>query len=144
MKKYIGLLILGLSLSSPAFAEWDTSTCTNRGGKIVTGSSNNQKFCRSNAKMNWWSANVWCQKHGGQLADIANACPGASLSWGSSCDNIPYSLDGIPDGNFGWLKHTQLTETAGEAWSVSKHGGWGVGLVRRSFEVAAYALCEQK
>ena len=74
MKKYIGLIGLGLILSTQSVATtWTDANCTNRGGTIVTTNSGT-KFCRSNAAMNWWRANVWCQRHGGQLASAQSVC----------------------------------------------------------------------
>ena len=76
--KYIGLFVLCLSLVNPVKAEWNNENCTSRGGTIVN--VNSRSFCQSGRAMNWWSANIWCSKHGGHLPSYADLCPGAANS----------------------------------------------------------------
>ena len=95
MKKYI-ILLLSLCVALPVYAEWTTENCTNRGGYIATGELNGKSFCVSKVKMNWWSANVWCQKHGGQLASATHVCPGTPLTEQRPCSNMHQGGCGTP------------------------------------------------
>ena len=87
MKKYIMIFVLEISVVSTAMAAtWTKENCTDRGGTVV--SITGGTFCRSNITMNWWSANVWCQKHGGKLAGIADLCPGTAPAAGQNCPDL--------------------------------------------------------
>ena len=59
--------IIGLMSISVAYAKCDGGTeITNSVGTI---------FCRSNVKMNWWSAYSWCKANGREMATIYDLCP---------------------------------------------------------------------
>ena len=130
MKKYIGLIGLGLMLSTQSVATtWTDANCTNRGGTIKI-AQNGQKFCFSNKPMNWWSANVWCQRHDGQLVNIASWCPGTAVKGGELCAN--YSLDRF------WLR--DVTSSSSNAFHEFKGTLYTEGLSFTSRPI--FALCE--
>ena len=86
MYKYLSLIILEIIFAEPVLAtDWNDSNCTNRGGIIQD--INGYKFCGGKNTMNWWSANIWCQKHGGQLAHITTACGFAAPFENAACVN---------------------------------------------------------
>ena len=135
--KYIGLFILGLMGVSAYATAWDDNNCTNRGGIIAT-AKNGDTFCRSKVQMNWYSASVWCQKHGGALANNSKACFGTALSVKSSCANLY-------DGAVVTYAAYWLGVTAGEevAWTVNRGAAaTDVTLQNRKHTASAYALCE--
>ena len=108
MKQYILLILFGVIAISPAFAtNWNDDNCTNRDGTIVT-ANDGTKFCRSNNIMNWWSANVWCQKHGGVLTDYKKFCGLTALYRRAGCPNMPSCR--------GWKGWFSQTEADGTAW----------------------------
>ena len=135
------MVLAYLLLTPSVHAEWNETNCTNRGGTIVTGVNNNMKFCRSNVAMNWVSANVWCQKHGGQLADAKDACPGSDFSGKARCPNLPQA--GVMGGdNKNWLRNTTLNSTSGsmEAWNIRMWGG--SNFISLPLTTLANAICE--
>lgn len=144
MKKYIGLLILGISLSYPVFADWTDANCTNRGGHIITGVNNNMKFCRSKVAMNWWTAHAWCKAHGGQLADAQNVCPAVPLSGSEqSCPNINVQeLDQFANGQGkSWLKN--ILSSDGQIKIAAVHRGARESWLQwHSLSILGHALCE--
>ena len=89
MQKYMGLFVVAVWMAIvPAWAQtdkWTDDNCTNRAGNIYT--INGVKFCRSNQKMNWWSAHSWCDKHGGTLIPFEHLCPATPFQVGEHCSN---------------------------------------------------------
>ena len=140
MKKYIGLIAFWLILSTQAHTtEWTAENCTNRGGIILSGNLNGT-FCASNTDMNWWSANVWCQRHGGQLADVSNACPGTPLNDKAACAN--FSANGAHPlwVKYSWLTNMQDTSTM-SAWAI-RWSGNPTTLGTKTVSNVARAFCE--
>ena len=64
--KYIGCIVISLTITSA-----HALTCN--GGTEVT-ATDNMKYCQSPAKMNWWSAEAWCQSNGGHLVSFETVC----------------------------------------------------------------------
>ncbi len=62
------------------------------GGSFITG-NNGHEYCRSNKRMNWWSAYTWCKANGLHMVSIYEICPGWDGSMGSGCSNLNSSLD---------------------------------------------------
>lgn len=58
MNKAITLICALFILSSSAFAD---ETYANGAGTIITGLISGHKYCKSNTKMNWWNAYIWCE-----------------------------------------------------------------------------------
>lgn len=56
------MCLIGLMCATSSYAGCD-------GGIAVAG------FCKSNVKMNWWSAAAWCKGNAMQLATIYEMCP---------------------------------------------------------------------
>ena len=143
MKKYIALL-LSFYVTSPVYAEWTTANCTNRGGDIVTGVKNGITFCTSKVIMNWWSANVWCQKHGGQLANIEHICPGAfpAVESSASCPNVNQGdLFTTNSARYFWLNNTSVEEGVVRARTIYR----GANAVSTQWQVSSslnFAVCE--
>ena len=76
MKKYIGLMALGLMCAQPALATtvtaWDADNCDAKGG--VRRTVGGTVFCVSTKNTNWWTAYAWCQALGGRMASIQELC----------------------------------------------------------------------
>ena len=102
MNKILGILFLSLVISTSAQAvttiPWTKEGCESVKGAWITAHSasddgcdathcTGQNFCKSNAKMNWFSAMIWCKSIGRELADIETACP-LGLSSGTTCANL--------------------------------------------------------
>ena len=102
MKRFLGALFLSVILAKTAFAvttiPWTKEGCESVKGTWITAHSagdsgcdaahcTGQNFCKSNVAMNWFSAVIWCQSIGRQLADIETACP-KGLSSGTTCANL--------------------------------------------------------
>ena len=86
---------------------------------------NGMTFCKSNRKMKWWSAILWCQANGGKLATVEHVCPNTEIN--TACQNrVDTSL---------WIN--KLDGTA-NAYTVQWDG------YLRSFQrhTELYALCE--
>ena len=143
MKKYFVVsIICSLLYGSNTFAiDWNSANCTNRGGVISSGIISGT-FCRSTVKMNWWSANVWCQKHGGTLATLAVACPGTPISVGASCTANLYQYSSNLEGSKlrHWLNGPQLNSEV-LAWAL-RPDGYGTTLDLSSMAELGYAFCE--
>ena len=123
------ILLCALMLATPIHAtEWTDANCTNRGGTIKI-AQNGQKFCCSNKPMNWWSANVWCQRHDGQLASAASYCPGSALASGQSCVN---GKDRV------WLK--EITANTTSAFIAVDYHIYTTSLTEKNYVPSA--LCE--
>ena len=115
-------------------AEWNDTNCTNRGGTIVSGTSGDT-FCYSKRAMNWWSANVWCQKHGGVLSDYQTACNLSSPYAGAPCPNL---VAHIPSGDY-WL-----TEIGSNKKPVHYNQGYSNNLYYNvGFSAQFMALCKR-
>ena len=88
--------------------------------------------------MNFWSAKVWCQKHGGQLASYTSVCQ-LSMPGAASCPNI----SSFPNWSSFWLDDSAPTD--GKNWWLY-YGGDSRQMERsRSAgpsNVPIYALCE--
>ena len=96
-KKLFILSLIGLISATSAYAKCDDGTeITNTAGTI---------FCRSNVKMNWWSAAAWCKENGLQLATMYEMCP----NW---------------DGNTGTGKCSELKgkDSGSDVWSATARG----------------------
>ena len=98
MYKYIGLIIFAFAMSAAPIHDttWTKENCTNRGGHIVYGKTSGT-FCQSGATMNWWSANVWCQKHGGKLATVFSACLFEAPFTNALCPNLGIGQSWLED-----------------------------------------------
>ena len=120
MKKYIGLtaLLCVLTLATQAYAvtTWSSSNCEDKGGTTVTVGT--QTFCKSGAKMNWWSAYAWCEGMGGKMPTIWELCPNMpSLTNQAACGST-YS---------GGAWSTTPSDNNGHIWVASSNigsGGW--------------------
>ena len=139
MYKYIWLAALMIVLSKQALAtEWTAENCTNRGGTIVT-MSNGTKLCRTTKPMNWWSANSWCQKHGGKLASIASVCASETPTLQGQCASGGVSTIG----NHVWTS-TTAGAPDGYAWLICQADDicttWNMSKTKTS--VPIYTLCE--
>ena len=99
MKKNIFLLALGLTFATAAHAEttieWTEAGCQSVGGTWITAHNatdegcdaahcNSLNFCRSDQKMNFFSALIWCKSIGRNLVSFANLCPGIPSGWNSA------------------------------------------------------------
>ena len=83
MKKTI-LAILMTMLATTAFAE---GKCED--GDPFEGVIDGHEYCISKAKVNWWSAFVWCQHQGRHLASLQEACDGWLGATGeAACGNL--------------------------------------------------------
>ena len=74
-KKLFFLSLIGLMSVTYAYAKCD-------GGSEVTNSVGTT-FCKSNEKLNWWSAAVWCKANGLHLATMYEMCPSWDGNTGS-------------------------------------------------------------
>ena len=108
MQKFIGFIFLSIFVATPVCAEWTAENCTSRGGRFFTDPNTGKVFCASEAIMNWWSANAWCQRHGGRLADIHDLCPGVGLTSGNACPNLTARNDALwrQSGQDNWTRNT--------------------------------------
>jgi len=92
MKKKIVFLICVFFLTTSAMA----ATC--KGGAIIT-ANNGTTFCKSDNKMNWWSAFTWCESQGRTLAELSKMCPGVSQAAANEEGDCP-NLQGTDDGQW--------------------------------------------
>ena len=134
MSKYLRLVFVCLMISNPAWAACD-------GGEWIQGQDGN-RFCRSDAAMNWWSAMVWCQQNGMLLTTITNICPDTTLSSGNACQNM---RQGSGDQRYGWTRSLCGT---GYAWTVDASNNGSVIKCQDRTAISGYwiaqmhALCE--
>ena len=84
-KKLLLMCLVGLMSAIPTYA-----ACN--GGTQVTGTSGT--FCKSNVKMNWWSAAAWCKANGRRLATMYEICP----SWNGNINVVCSELKGQGNG----------------------------------------------
>ena len=85
-RKLFLLCLMGAFLATSAYAKCD-------GGTMITGKSGS--FCKSNVKMNWWSAYSWCKANDRSLATIYEACPSWNGNIGEGqCSELSGSGDG--------------------------------------------------
>ncbi|MBP5344197.1 MAG: hypothetical protein J6Y85_03905 [Alphaproteobacteria bacterium] len=134
MKKNIILLALSLTFATAAHAEttipWTKEGCESVQGTWITAHSstdsgcdaahcNGKNFCRSNVKMNWFSALIWCHSIGRELTDLETACPNG-LASGNTCANLK---DKVPNINSRLrLPETKCTllDTVDQEWLIIK------------------------
>ena len=84
MKKYFGLILAGLMMTTPVLADTTWEKCnSNNGGTLVT--VGGQTFCKATSDMNWWSAYAWCDAIDGYLPSITELCLDKSIVQGASC-----------------------------------------------------------
>ena len=97
MKKRIFLACLvGLLTATSAYSACD-------GGTEITNTAGTT-FCKSDVKLNWWSAANWCKENEMHLATMYEMCP----NW---------------DGNEGSDKCSELNGTGGGyGWSSTAYG----------------------
>jgi len=90
--------------------------------------------------MNWWSAFIWCEEIGGQLARFEHACPGAQTNSSGPCPNFKgISRDSNVWLNKGWGNDRALTVwTAGGSGTISVWGRTAHGVYHIS------AFCEER
>ena len=67
---------------------------------------NDHVYCKSNNRMNWWSAGTWCEAQGRHLASMEEMCPdtgeGLNNAWdGSTGSGKCANLNGVGSG-YGW------------------------------------------
>ena len=125
MKRNFVLLIISLIIAHSAAAEmtipWTKEGCESVDGNWITAHSpndegcdsnhcNGKNFCMSKPTMNWWSALVWCNWIGRELADVETACP-HSLSARRACINLNGRMN-VSGNNFSWLS-TQVSNSGG-------------------------------
>ena len=127
MKILTALTIAAIALNvSGALAE----TC--EGGSLATG-ENGHEYCRSNLRMNWWSAYAWCEANSRHMASMYEICPDWDGSTGENkCTNYNSQLE-----NGLW---TSTPYQADKAFKITE---WrkSVGLDNRTDSSNYYALC---
>ncbi len=96
MKKILLLACAGVL----CFSQVNAANC--EAGTEITG-KNGHVYCRSNNKMNWWSAGAWCEAQGRHLATMEEMCPdtgeGLNNAWDGStgvgkCANLNVGVSG--------------------------------------------------
>ena len=122
MQKYIGLILGGLMMTTPALADTVWEKCnSNNGGTLVTVAG--QTFCKSNSTMNWWSAYAWCEAIDGYIPSIMELCPNApnGLTESAACgvnygDKIWSATPKLAGSQFMWFASgTNISNNAGRA-----------------------------
>ena len=98
------MCVIGLLSITSAYAKCD-------GGTEITNSAGTT-FCRSNVRMNWWSAAAWCRANGLHLATMYEMCP----SWdgntgGGKCQELK-GVDSQPE-------HVWSATAAGMHWGFT-------------------------
>jgi len=129
MKKII--VFLCLCAVVPAMAA--EPTCN--GGTPIT-ANDGTTFCKSNQKMNWWSAFTWCESQGRKLADFATMCPGVSQTPANTAGDCP-NLQGKGDV---WV-WSSLAYDEKYALGVNLSSG-AISYGSRVADYYPYALCE--
>ena len=72
-------------------------TCT-----ATTCPSTTKTFCKSDERMNWWSAFNWCKSNGGTLASFESMCPGVTTAVNNTEGACP-GLQGVgSNGHWVW------------------------------------------
>ena len=107
MNKFTLLLIFSFGITSPLLAA--TVPCANGTGELVQGHDGATYYCRSNVRMNWWSAFAWCDSIGATLFDVNTECPKTSGT--NPCPQIDH-LGGDND----WTVNSIDNDTAVTAW----------------------------
>ena len=123
-KKLLFICLIGLISISTAYAKCD-------GGTEVTGNSGS--FCKSNEKMNWWSAAACCQANGKRLANIYEMCP----NWDGVYMGTCLELNGVGNG-YAWTS-TAYEEYA--AFLVELSNGF-IAKDDRDSSSYGYAFCK--
>ena len=144
MKKNIILLALSLTFATAAHAEttipWTKEGCESVQGTWITAHSstdsgcdaahcNGKNFCRSNVKMNWFSALIWCHSIGRELTDLETACPNG-LASGNTCANLK---DKVPNNQF------TATPSGNKMYAIGYSGSRMVDHQKTDIN---YALCK--
>ena len=115
--KYISFVMLGMMVSSSVMAY---DSCVG-GTEIMANSScivdgveycNGRTFCKSNAKLYWWTAVLWCRANGGTLVSPESACP--NTIDGQYCRNL---------GSSNWIWTNKLAAN-GNAYGIDGGGYW--------------------
>ena len=104
MKKIIVFLMCVFATIS-AVAEVSELPCN--GGSNIT-AKNGTKFCKSDQRMNWWSAFAWCDSQNLKLADLATMCPNTSQTPAGTAGDCP-NLQDVGEG---------------PVWSSLANGDW--------------------
>ena len=156
MKKYIGLVLIGLMISGNACAY---TTCVAVGGTEISTTNrsadaqavcnqypercNNKTFCLSKEKMNWWTAQTWCKSIGGSLASAESVCPSTdlrSVDYPSinACPNMVYvaKFYGVGDA---W---TNAVSGSQQAFTVATNSSINSRLYAFNRSARYFALCE--
>ena len=100
-------------------------------------------FCRSNVRLNWWSAAAWCKANGMKLATMYEMCPSWDGNTGSG--KCPEMSGLTTDSNIiGWSATAKGSENAfvvrfqnGEVYA----GGQRHELTGGLFNGSSYAMC---
>ena len=129
MQKIIVFLMCVFAVTSVMAAE---PTCN--GGSTIT-ANNGTTFCKSDNKMNWWSAFTWCESQGRTLANFSSMCPGVSQAPENTTGDCP-NLQGLAERGWVW---SSLADGSKNAFVVSLSSG-AVGSDSRI--INAFALCE--
>ena len=85
----------------------------------IAATCNGKTFCKSNARMNWWSAHAWCESQGLKLANFSDMCPGVPQPSGATTGNCP-NLNGVAEKGNVW---SSLTSGSHYAIVVSLSSG---------------------
>ena len=124
-KKLLFVCLIGLMSISSAHAKCD-------GGTEVSNTAGTT-FCKSNVRMNWWSAAAWCKENDLQLATMYEMCP----SWnGNNGSGRCPELNG-KGSSYAWST-TACANT--DAFAVQISDGY-VGCPNRNSDNMAYAFC---
>ena len=104
MKKFLFILCM---FSSVANAE---ISCEDAGGTLFKGNDKETEYCVSFHRMNWWSANAWCQSLGLELVDLQTECEkrGTSIVATSPCHQLQKGA--VP--SEAWAKNTSSSSRA--------------------------------
>ena len=110
-------LLLGLAVTGSAQAA--ATPCANGAGTVFNGADGATTYCKSNIKMNWWSAFAWCEGAGMELVSLED-CSGASGTYnGAGTANCPNFTGGSSDSV--WT--ASVPTDAGFAYAVNLSSG---------------------
>ena len=123
-KKLLFVCLIGLMSISSAHAKCD-------GGTEITNTAGTT-FCKSNVKMNWWSAAAWCKENDLHLATMYEMCP--NWDGNAALEKCP-ELNGNGD-VYAWSATASGSENA---FSVNLSYGHVLGPNRK--DSSKYAFC---
>lgn len=107
MKKVIFIFVSVLLFSVSLQAGWIDGTC-NGAGRIYE-AKDGRKYCVATehrvARLNWWSAILWCRKMGSELMDVNKDC---NLT--SDNDIICHNFEGLANMGAFWTKNVRSKE----------------------------------